>query len=177
MQANDKVTRMNAVFAGTFDPPTLGHLDIIARASSLFEKLNVVIGKNPAKKPLFDTVKRIDLLKQLLADLSLKNVSVEQWDGLVAEYAIKNGCRILVRSLRNQTDLPFEQVMAKYNSLLAGGMETLILLPRQELAHVSSSHVRELVSYGRLPDGLVPQLVRKELELLYGPLLQDFKMK
>jgi len=168
---------MNAVFAGTFDPPTLGHLDIIARASRLFDKLNVVIGKNPAKKPLFDTQKRIELLRQLFLDLDLKNVTVEQWDGLVAEYALSNGCRILVRSLRNQTDLPFEQVMAKYNSLLSDGMETLILLPRQELAHVSSSHVRELVCYGRLPDGLVPQLVRKELEILYGPLLQDFKMK
>lgn len=164
---------MKAVFAGSFDPPTLGHMDIIERAALLFSELRVLVGRNIAKEPLLQTGERVDLLKRLVADACLGNVVIEAWDGLVAEYAKANGCGVLLRSVRNMGEIPYEQMMATYNRRLAGGVETVFLFARPEFVDLSSSAVRELVAWKRLPRSLVPRLVEKELEKRHGPLLQD----
>ena len=167
------VSCMKAVFAGSFDPPTLGHLDIIERAAPLFSELRIVVVHNLAKEPLLQAGERVSLLKRLVADAGLANVVIDAWDGLVAEYAKANGCDALLRSVRNMGEIPYEQMMATYNRRLVGGIETVFLFARPEFVDISSSAVRELVAWKRLPRGLVPDLVEKELEKRHGPLLQD----
>lgn len=167
------VSRMKAVFAGSFDPPTLGHLDVIKRAAPLFSELHVLVGRNLTKEGLFTTDERVDLLRRLVADASLDTVVVVSWQGLVAEYAKANGCDVLLRSVRNMGEVPYEQMMATYNRRLEGGVETVFMFARPEFVDISSSAVRELIAWKRLPRGIVPGLVEKELEKRYGPLLQD----
>jgi len=167
------VPGMKAVFAGSFDPPTLGHQDIIERAAPLFSELRVLVGRNLTKEPLLPAGERMDLLKRLVSDAGLGNVVIDSWDGLVAEYAKAHGCDVLLRSIRNMGEIPYEQMMATYNRKLIGGVETVFLFARPEFADLSSSAVRELIAWKRLPRGLVSGLVEKELEKRYGPLLQD----
>ncbi len=164
---------MKAVFAGSFDPPTLGHLDIIRRAAPIFAELRIVVGHNTQKQPLLGLEKRLDMLKRLIEAEGLPNVIVDAWDGLVAEYAGAHGCGVLVRSVRSMADIPYEQTMASFSRRLGKGHETLIMFARPEFADISSSAVRELLVWKRLPRGIVPDLVQKELELSFGPLLQS----
>lgn len=165
---------MKAVFAGTFDPPTWGHLDIIRRASPIFTQLRIVVGRNLQKQPLFPQKERIDMLNRLIAkENGLSNIVIEAWDGLIAEYAHANGCGVLLRSVRNMGEIPYEQVMASMNERLAKPIETMLMFSRPDLSDVSSSAVREFVAWKRLPPGIVPELVRKELEKKFGPLSQQ----
>ncbi|MDP2790343.1 MAG: pantetheine-phosphate adenylyltransferase [Rectinemataceae bacterium] len=164
---------MKAVFAGSFDPPTLGHIDIIRRASPIFAELRVVVGHNLQKQPLLSLDKRMDMLRRLVEADGLPNVIIDAWDGLVAEYADAQGCGVLVRSVRSMADIPYEQTMSSFNRRMKDGLETLIMFSRPEFADISSSTVRELLAWKRLPRDIVPDLVRKELELSFGPLLQS----
>ena len=165
---------MKAVFAGTFDPPTWGHVDIIRRASPIFQEVRVVVGLNLLKKTLFSLEERMQMLQRLLADEKVSNVVLDSWEGLISEYARKNDCGVLLRSVRSMADVPYEQMMAAMNSGLGDPLETMIMFSSPELSDISSSAVRELVvSWKRLPHGIVPPLVEKELEKRYGPLLQD----
>jgi len=159
---------VKAVFAGTFDPPTLGHMDIIRRAAGIFGGLRVLIGDNSSKKDLFDIDERDSLLHMLCAGID--GVTIDRWDGLVADYAKREGYDILVRGVRDIRDIEYERVMGSMNSRLAEGLETLFLFADPRYADVSSSAVRELAHRGRMPDGIVPEAVRKALELRFGPL-------
>jgi len=163
---------MRAVFAGSFDPPTLGHLDIIRRASPVFSQLRVVVAHNLQKQPLFSFEERIDMLRRLVDEEKLTNVVIDYCDGLIAEYARKNDCGILLRSIRNMIEIPTEQVMATMNYRLEK-LETVFMFSRQELSDISSTAVRELVIWKRLPRDIVSDLVKKEIEKRYGPLFQD----
>ena len=164
---------MKAVFAGSFDPPTLGHLDIIRRASPIFAELRVVVGHNLHKQPLQSLEKRMDMLRRLVEADGLPNVTIDSWHGLIAEYAGAQGCGVLVRSVRSMADIPYEHTMSSFNRRMKSGLETLIMFSRPEFADISSSTVRELLAWKRLPRGIVPDLVQKELELSFGPLLQS----
>jgi pantetheine-phosphate adenylyltransferase len=164
---------MKAVFAGSFDPPTLGHLDIFRRASPIFDELRIVVGHNLHKQPLLALEKRMDMLRRLVEADGLPNVTIDSWDGLVAEYASAHGCGVLVRSVRSMADIPYEQTMASFSRRLDERLETLVMFARPEFADISSSAVRELLAWKRLPRGIVPDLVQKELELSFGPLLQS----
>lgn len=164
---------MKAVFAGSFDPPTSGHLDVIRRASPLFTQLKVVVARNLQKQSLLSLDERVDMLGRLVAEEGLSNVVIDSWDGLIAEYARKNKCGVLLRSIRNMGEIPYEQVMATMNARIEKPLETVLMFSRPELSDISSSAVRELVAWKRLPSGIVPDLVRKELEKRFGPLLQD----
>lgn len=170
MKAGTRVLCMKAVFAGTFDPPTAGHLDIIKRASGLFDELHVVVGHNLGKSPFLDIDVRIALLGGLAGEEGLGNVVIARWDGLTAEYARSRDCRVLVRSVRDEADLGYERTMALMSARLFPGVETLFMFARPDLVDVSSSAVRELVRWGRVPAGIVPDLVRNELEKRFGPL-------
>jgi len=163
---------MRVVFAGSFDPPTNGHMDIIIRAAGMFDHVFVVLARNIFKDQFFSVDVRVELLKALIRELGLDNVTVETWDGLVSDYAREHQCKALLRSVRSMVEIPGEHNMATMNERLKTSLETILMFSRPELSDISSSAVREVISWGRLPAGIVPDLVRKELEKRYGPLLQ-----
>lgn len=148
---------MKAAYTGTFDPITLGHTDMITRASALFDELLVAIAVSSAKNPLFSLEERVDLARQSLADLP--NVTVCGFSGLVIDFARDNGVQVLVRGVRNNTDFDYESQMARMVRHLAPEIDTVILPPTAKYAHISSTLVREIAQLrGPLTD-LVPQVV------------------
>jgi pantetheine-phosphate adenylyltransferase len=163
---------MRVVFAGSFDPPTNGHMDIILRASSVFESVHVVLAKNIYKESFLALDVRQSLLEELVRHSGLSNVVVVSWDGLIADYVSKNSCQALLRSVRSMYEVPAEQRMAQMNGRLEESLETVFMFSKPELSDISSTAVRELVSWKRLPKNIVPESVRKELEKRYGPLSQ-----
>lgn len=163
---------MKAAYAGSFDPPTLGHADMIVRASRLFTDLLVVVATNGAKKGMLSPETRVGLLKGIISQEGLANVEVEAWDGLLADFARSRECGVLVRGIRSGDDLSYERTMASMNRILPAALDTVFLLSRPEYVDLSSSAVRQIVELGRLPRGLVPEPVAKALEMACGPLLQ-----
>ncbi len=148
---------MKAAYTGTFDPITLGHTDMITRASALFDELLVAIAVSSAKNPLFSLEERVELARQSLADLP--NVTVCGFSGLVIDFARDNGVQVLVRGVRNNTDFDYESQMARMVRHLAPEIDTVILPPTAKYAHISSTLVREIAQLkGPLTD-LVPQVV------------------
>lgn len=150
-----------AIYPGSFDPITLGHLDIIHRASKLFEKLIVVVMVNPKKQCSFSPEERVDLIKKCVK--ALPNVEVEFSDGLLAEYAKeKNACAI-IKGLRALSDFEYEFQMALTNSKLNPEVETLFLTTRAENMYLSSSMVRQIASMGGDISGFVPDIIHKQI--------------
>lgn len=158
-----------AIFPGTFDPPTNGHLDIIRRGRTLFDTLIVALGQNPEKEAFFSTSERLAMLRQLLADL--KNVRVDSYDGLTMDYAKTCGARAVLRGIRNGSDLQYELQQANVN-LMVGGVETVFLLASDEHVLTSSTLIRQVVELGghdrqrllRLVPPLVASKLRKGLD-------------
>ena len=135
-----------AVYAGSFDPPTKGHLDLIERASKLFDRLVVGIGIHPTRKPLFDTEERLALLQELTKDLP--NVEVVSFRGLLIDFCEQTGARIIVRGLRAATDFEYELQIAHANAELRPIVDTVFLPTRTHFGFVSASLVREIASHG-----------------------------
>ncbi|EKP93719.1 pantetheine-phosphate adenylyltransferase [Thermaerobacter subterraneus] len=150
-----------ALCPGSFDPITNGHLDIIERASRLFDQVLVTVFINSSKQPWFTPEERVELARQATAHLP--NVSVDAYDGLLVEYARRKGARVIVKGLRAVSDFEYEFQMAQINKQLAGELETLFMMTRPENAYLSSSIVKELARYGVDPAGLVPDVVRPAL--------------
>ena len=150
-----------AIFAGSFDPVTYGHLDIIKRARKLVGPLVVLVMKNDTKKGLFSFSERVRLLKQAVADIP--GVTVETADGLLANYAKKHQIKMLVRALRSSADAPGELLLAHYNRLFNPELETVFLAADTQLQYVSSSAVREIARCGGDVSSLVPSFVQKAL--------------
>ncbi|MBE6740299.1 MAG: pantetheine-phosphate adenylyltransferase [Ruminococcaceae bacterium] len=150
-----------AIYPGSFDPITMGHLDIIHRASKLFGKLIVVVMVNPKKQCSFSPSERVELIKQSTKDLD--NVIVEFSDGLLADYAKeKNACAI-IKGLRALSDFEYEFQMALTNSKLNPDVETLFLTTRAENMYLSSSMVRQIASMGGDISGFVPEIIHNEI--------------
>ncbi len=154
-----------AFFAGTFNPPTLGHQELIQRAATLCDKLYVAVAESEGKHAmLLQQKKRMELLKQLTK--SLKNVDVIPLVGLVVDCAEKYGADILIRGLRNNGDFDFEMQMGAANRQMTG-IETLYLFSSPQYSQISSTLVREIASNGRCLKGFVPQEIEQEVfELL-----------
>jgi pantetheine-phosphate adenylyltransferase len=136
-----------AVFAGSFDPFTIGHKDIAERACALFDKLIILIANNINKKTHFSVKERAELAKKAM--VNFPQVSVEIWDGLTVDYLQKNGIKFLVRGVRRGSDLEWEQAVAWNNTKLLPGTETVLLSSKPEHLSVSSSFVRELLKLGK----------------------------
>jgi len=138
-----------AVVPGSFDPVTLGHLDVIARAAGLFDEVHVLVVHNPAKTALLPISQRVRLIEQAILDEGLpSNIVVNSWSvGLLVDYCTDVGARALVKGIRSQVDVAYETPMAIVNRNLAG-VETVFLLPDPAHAHVSSSLVRQVSSLG-----------------------------
>ena len=135
-----------AVYAGSFDPATLGHLDLIERASALFENVIVAIGVHPTKHPLFTADERVALLKEITQHLP--NVTVDRFDGLLIHYCTQKGASLIVRGLRVTTDFEYELQIAHANADLAPQVDTVFLPTRTRHGFVSASLVREIASHG-----------------------------
>ncbi len=150
-----------AIFAGSFDPITNGHLDIICRASKLFDEFYIGVLNNPNKKSLFTFDERVDLIKKCSEDLN--NIKVVSFDGLLVEYCKKNKIDTLVRGIRNSTDAEYELQMAYMNKELNEEVETIILPTKVEHSFVSSSLVKEVFSFRGDVSNLVPKIVLEEL--------------
>jgi len=138
-----------AVVPGSFDPVTLGHLDVIGRAAGLFDQVHVLVVHNPAKTALLPIAQRVSLLEQSIADAGLPDsVIVTSWSvGLLVDYCTDVGASVLVKGIRSQVDVAYETPMAIVNRNLAG-VETIFMLPDPAHAHVSSSLVRQVASLG-----------------------------
>ena len=134
-----------AVYAGSFDPPTLGHLDLIERASALFSDVVVGIGRHPTRHPLFTADERIELVRQVSAHLG--NVTVDSFDGLLIDYCREVGARVIVRGLRAATDFEYELQIAHANADLNPEIDTIFLPTRTKMGFISASLVREIASH------------------------------
>ena len=155
--------KLKGLYAGSFDPMTNGHYDVIKRASKLCDELVVGVIANPQKKPLFDIEMRKKMLKDALKDLD--NVTVECFDGLLANYVNKNKFDIVVRGLRSGADFDNEIPMAQVNAgLYEGDVETIFLMTSPQYAFISSSMVKEVASLNGDVAGLVPENVCLELK-------------
>lgn len=139
------MTSQVALYAGSFDPPTNGHLDLVERAAQLFPRVIVAIGKNSARTPLFSVAERLDLLRTACAGFA--NVTVDQFDGLLINYARSAGARVIVRGLRAQTDFEYELQIAHANADLAPELDTVFLPTRTRHGFVSASLVREIARH------------------------------
>jgi len=150
-----------AIYPGTFDPPTNGHVDIIQRGAKIFDHLTVAILVNPVKNPLFTPEERVEMLNEIVA--SIGNVSVATFDGLMVEFARRHGATAVLRGIRAISDYEHEFQMALMNRRLAPEIETVFLQPAGRYSFVSSRMVKEVFSFGGDVGGLVPPNVLKRL--------------
>jgi pantetheine-phosphate adenylyltransferase len=143
-----------ALYAGTFDPVTYGHLDVVRRAAKLFDKVIVGVSVNPRKEPTFSTAERVEMLREACADMG--NVQVEVVPGLVVDFARKAGAQVIVRGLRAVSDFEFELQMASTNRALAPEVETVFFTPAPEWHYLSSSIVCDIARFGGQVSEFVP---------------------
>ena len=137
---------ISALYPGTFDPITNGHQDLIRRAASIFERVVVAIAANPSKAPLFSLDERVELARQVLADIP--NVEVRGYSGLTVKFAEEHGLDVMVRGLRAVSDFEFEFQLATMSRQIAGQVETVFLTPTEQFSFISSSMVREIALLG-----------------------------
>jgi len=157
-----------AVYPGTFDPITNGHLSILNRALKMFDKLIVATLDNPTttKTPLFSTQERIEMIKEVLKSRS--NVVVESFDGLLVDYAVRKGANVIVRGLRALSDFEYEFQLALMNRKLNKDIQSIFLMTDYKWFYISSTIIKEAASLGGDIGGLVPPLVCKKLKDKYG---------
>jgi pantetheine-phosphate adenylyltransferase len=162
-----KKARRTAVYPGSFDPVTNGHLDIVRRAGRLFDHVVVAVSANPHKTPHFSIAERLAMLKTSLAkDIRSGQVSVDTFKGLLVHYARKRGAAALIRGLRAISDFEYEFQMALMNRHQAAGLETVFLMPDEKYTYLSSNLLKEIVRLGGdaerfVPPALIPLLRRK----------------
>jgi pantetheine-phosphate adenylyltransferase len=157
---------LKAVFPGSFDPPTSGHINIIQRASAIFEELVVVVAENKQKKYLFSAQERVEMIRELVKDR--KNVSVAPWDRLIVDYLKENDIKLLLRGIRGLEDFSYEFDVSMMNKTLDPGIETLFLTTDPEYLVIRSSSIKEIASFGANLEGMVPPLVAKALKEKYS---------
>jgi pantetheine-phosphate adenylyltransferase len=153
--------RVVAIYPGSFDPITNGHLDVIERGSRLFDRLIVSVLQNEAKAPLFSVPERVDMLTETVSPFS--NVEVDSFHGLLADYALKRGAGVILRGIRAISDYENELQMALMNRRLQPGIETAFLLAGEAFSFISSRLVKEVIGLGGNITGLVPPLVERRL--------------
>lgn len=150
-----------ALYPGSFDPLTNGHLDVLFRARRLADKVIIAILENDAKKPLFSVEERIEMIGEITGEDPA--VSVRSFSGLLVDFAAQSGATLLVRGLRAISDYEYELQMALMNRRLAPGIETVFLMAKEEYSYVSSRLVKEIAGLGADVSGLVPEPVRRRL--------------
>ncbi len=159
-----------ALYPGSFDPVTYGHIDVIRRASALFDSLTVAVLNNGAKSPLFSVDERVNMLSSVCSDIS--NVRVDSFSGLTADYVTDNGFDVIIRGLRAVTDFEYELQMAQTNRKLAPKADTVFLTTSLEYAYLSSTTVKEVAYFG----GDISKFVPKDIEKLIFEKYKDGRL-
>jgi pantetheine-phosphate adenylyltransferase len=150
-----------AVYPGSFDPLTNGHVDIIERGARLFDRIIVAILVNAEKAPLFSMAERVDIARKVFKDHA--NVEVDTFDGLLVDYVAKRHANVLVRGLRAVSDFEYEFQMALMNRRLNPTIETVFMMPAEQYSYISSRLIKEVFALGGRVHGLVPELVETRL--------------
>lgn len=154
-----------AIYPGSFDPITKGHLDVLKKASKMFDKVIIAVLKNSSKKGFLPIEDRVELIRQSVKDI--ENVEVDSFDGLTIEYARKKGANILIRGLRAVSDLEYEMQISQTNSALAPDIDTVFLITKPKYNFISSSIVKEIASMGGEVSKFVPPVVFDYLNKKY----------
>ncbi len=153
-----------AIYPGTFDPITNGHLDIIQRASLLFDTVIVTVAVNSSKTPMFSTEERVDLIRSAIKEKKIKNVSVDSFSGLLVTFARKKKASVLIRGLRAVSDFEYEFQMALMNRKQDPKITTVFLMPHEKYTYLNSSIIREVARLDGSVRDLVPVAVQKKLK-------------
>ena len=150
-----------AIYPGSFDPLTNGHVDIILRGARLFDRIVVAILKNAEKQPLFSTDERVEIARSVF--MQQRNVEVDTFDGLLVDYVERRKAQVIVRGLRAVSDFEYEFQMALMNQRLNGRIETVFMMPAEQNTYISSRLIKEVFSLGGRVSGLVPEIVEEGL--------------
>ncbi|HEU5335785.1 MAG TPA: pantetheine-phosphate adenylyltransferase [Terriglobales bacterium] len=156
-----------AIYPGSFDPLTNGHLDLIERGAKIFDELIVAILRNPEKEALFSLEERLEMIRAMTRELS--NVRVDSFDGLMVEYALKVRATAVLRGIRAISDYEYELQMALMNRKLEPRLETVFMMPAETYSYLSSRLVRQVAMLGGSVRGLVPEMVEQKLREKLGP--------
>jgi pantetheine-phosphate adenylyltransferase len=154
---------VRAIFPGSFDPITNGHLDVIRRAIKLFDELIIAVGRSPIKNQLFSPEERVEMIAELLDKEKMPGISVESFEGLTVEYAARKKADVILRGLRSLTDVQYEFQLAMTNRAVAG-IETVFILTSEQYGFTSSTITREIASLGGDLSNLIPESVQKRLK-------------
>jgi pantetheine-phosphate adenylyltransferase len=157
-----------AVYPGTFDPVTYGHIDLIKRATKIFDKVIVAVAHNPSKGTLFSVEERVSMLKEAVQ--GMRTVVVDQFDGLVVDYVKHSGTNVMIRGLRMLSDFEYEFQMALTNRKLKGEIETIFMMPSESYSYISSKLIKEASGLGADVRSFVPAKVQKKLREKYNDL-------
>ncbi len=152
----------SAIYPGSFDPITNGHLDIIRRAAETFDKVIVTVSHNPNKNPMFDLEERVELIKRAAVDI--ENIEVDCFSGLLIDYVKNKEVNVIIKGLRAVSDFEYEFQMALMNRKLNDNVETLFMMTNSQYSYLSSSLVKEVFKLGGSIEGLVPEIVIKEMK-------------
>ena len=153
---------ITAIYPGTFDPITNGHIDIVRRSAKLFDKVVISIAMSSRKQPLFSLDERVELVKAALGDLD--NVEVEGFKGLLADYAKSKNATVLIRGVRAVADFEYEYQLASVNRTLNPELESVLLTPSSETSHISSTIVRDVAAHAGDVSAFVPEVVKRALD-------------
>ncbi len=157
---------VKAIFPGSFDPPTNGHLNVIERAAKIFEELLVVISVNPQKKYFFTAEERYGMMKSILSNYD--NVHLHIWDKLIVDFATLHGAKVIVRGVRSLTDFAYELELSMINKGLKSDVDTFFVPTDSKYSLQRSSAIKELASFGGDISNMVPEIVEKELKKRFG---------
>ena len=157
----------HAIYPGSFDPVTYGHLDLVRRAAALFDRLVIAVGHNPSKRPLFTAEERVTMIRAETSDLP--NVEVDVFQGLAVDFARARGLNVVLRGLRTVSDFESEYAMALTNRSFAPEIESVFVMPGERWSYTSSRLIKEIVTGGGSVDNFVPPRVAKALRERLGP--------
>ncbi len=154
---------IRAIFPGSFDPITNGHLDVVSRGIKLFDELIIAVGRSPIKNQLFTPEERVEMIAELLEDVKMPGVSVESFEGLTVEYATQKKADVILRGLRSLTDVQYEFQLAMTNRAVTG-IETVFIMTSEQYGFTSSTLIREIASLGGDLSNLIPKNVHERLK-------------
>ncbi len=151
-----------AVYPGTFDPVTNGHIDLIRRGLAIFDRVIVSVAPSERKNPMFSPAERVEMMKEAVA--GLPGVEVEIFEGLLVDHVVKKGANVVIRGLRAVSDFEYELQMALMNRRLTDHVETVFMMPSEEYSYLTSTVVKEVAGFGGSVEGLVPESALKRLK-------------